>query len=68
MEIPKRDGGTRVLGVPTVADRIAQTVAVLYLEPGAEPHFHPDSYGYRPGPPRSTRLGVAGSAAGETTG
>lgn len=38
-----------MLGVPTVADRIAQTVARLYLEPEAEPIFHPDSYGYRPG-------------------
>ena len=49
VEIPKKAGGVRVLGVPTVADRIAQTVARLYLEPGVEPLFHPDSYGYRPG-------------------
>jgi RNA-directed DNA polymerase len=50
VEIPKRDGrGVRVLGVPTVADRIAQTVVRLYLEPEVEPLFHPDSYGYRPG-------------------
>ena len=50
VEIPKRGGsGVRTLGVPTVQDRIAQTVATLYLEPGVEPHFHPDSYGYRPG-------------------
>ena len=48
VEIPKRDGNPRVLGVPTVADRIAQTVACGYLEPGVEPCFHPDSYGYRP--------------------
>ena len=49
VEIPKGDGrGTRVLGVPTVADRIAQTVVTRYLEPEAEPVFHPDSYGYRP--------------------
>ena len=39
----------RVLGVPTVADRIAQTVVRMYLEPKVEPVFHPDSYGYRPG-------------------
>src|SRR6266536_3379039 len=45
---PKRSGGTRVLGVPTVADRVAQTVVHLYLEPAVEPGFHPDSYGYRP--------------------
>src|SRR5512144_687622 len=50
VEIPKRAGsGVRTLGVPTVADRIAQTVVRLYLEPGVEPIFHPDSYGYRPG-------------------
>jgi RNA-directed DNA polymerase len=48
VEIPKRDGNSRVLGVPTVADRIAQTVLAGYLEPGVEPAFHPDSYGYRP--------------------
>ena len=49
VEIPKKMGGSRVLGVPTVADRVAQTVAYLYLEPEVEPVFHPDSYGYRPG-------------------
>ena len=37
------------LGVPTVADRVAQTVVRMYLEPRVEPIFHPDSYGYRPG-------------------
>lgn len=50
VEIPKAGGrGVRVLAVPTVADRIAQTVVRLYLEPELEPLFHPDSYGYRPG-------------------
>ena len=49
VEIPKKAGGTRTLGVPTVADRIAQTVVRMYLEPEVEPLFHPDSYGYRPG-------------------
>jgi len=50
VEIPKAGGkGVRVLGVPTVSDRIAQTVVRLYLEPEVEPLFHPDSYGYRPG-------------------
>jgi len=48
VEIPKKSGGSRMLGVPTVADRVAQTVAYLYLEPEVEPVFHPDSYGYRP--------------------
>jgi RNA-directed DNA polymerase len=47
--IPKKDGGERRLGIPTVADRIAQAVARRYLEPMVEPQFHPDSYGYRPG-------------------
>jgi RNA-directed DNA polymerase len=50
VEIPKpHGGGTRILGVPTVADRIAQTVVALQLEPRTESIFHPDSYGYRPG-------------------
>lgn len=49
VEIPKpHGGGTRILGVPTVADRIAQTVAARRLEEKVEPIFHPDSYGYRP--------------------
>jgi RNA-directed DNA polymerase len=47
--IPKRDGGERKLGIPTVTDRIAQTVVKRYLEPQVEPSFHGDSYGYRPG-------------------
>ena len=49
VEIPKSGGGARPLGIPTVADRIAQTVAKMVLEPLVEPHFHPDSYAYRPG-------------------
>jgi len=50
VEIPKPHGsGTRILGVPTVADRIAQTVVADYLSRRVEPVFHPDSYGYRPG-------------------
>jgi RNA-directed DNA polymerase len=50
VQVPKPHGlGVRVLGVPTVADRVAQTVVKRYLEPGVEPVFHPDSYGYRPG-------------------
>jgi RNA-directed DNA polymerase len=47
--IPKKNGGERILGVPTVADRVAQTVVKTILEPVLEPVFLPDSYGYRPG-------------------
>jgi RNA-directed DNA polymerase len=49
VEIPKKDGGVRPLGVPTVADRIAQTVVASALEAAVEPIFDDDSYGYRPG-------------------
>jgi group II intron reverse transcriptase/maturase len=48
VEIPKAHGGTRLLGVPTVADRVAQTVVANYIGERAEPRFHADSYGYRP--------------------
>ena len=47
--IPKKSGGQRSLGIPTVSDRIAQAAVKLVLEPELEPHFHEDSYGYRPG-------------------
>jgi len=50
VEIPKpHGGGTRMLGVPTIADRVAQTTVAMFLEPLVEPRFHQDSYGYRPG-------------------
>jgi RNA-directed DNA polymerase len=69
VEIPKAGGnGVRTLGVPTVSDRIAQTVVKLYLEPEVEPVFHPDSYGYRPGVRRWTRWRRAGSAVSSSTG
>ena len=58
VEIPKRDGSSRMLGVPTVADRIAQTVVRSYLEPEVEPVFHPGSYGYRPGRSPLDAVGV----------
>ena len=47
--IPKKNGGTRILGIPTVEDRVAQMVVKLYFEPLVEAIFHEDSYGYRPG-------------------
>jgi len=49
VEIAKKDGGVRTLGVPTVADRIAQVVVKSRIEATLDPLFHPDSYGYRPG-------------------
>lgn len=49
VDIPKADGGIRQLGIPTVRDRIAQTVIKNRLEPILEPMFHADSYAYRPG-------------------
>ena len=48
VEIPKKNGGIRTLGIPTISDRIAQMTARMYLEPKVEPIFHKDSYGYRP--------------------
>lgn len=47
-EIPKPDGKKRKLGIPTVSDRVAQAVVKGYLEPQLEPHFHKNSFGYRP--------------------
>jgi RNA-directed DNA polymerase len=59
VDIPKDNGGTRPLGIPTVADRIAQTVVKRYLEPILEECFHPDSYGYRPKKSAIEAIGVA---------
>jgi len=58
-EIPKKDGGIRLLGIPTVADRVAQMVVKIQLEPEVEKHFHQDSYGYRP---RKSALDAVGQA------
>ncbi len=59
VEIPKKNGkGIRILGVPTINDRIAQTVIVGRLEPQLEPVFYPDSYGYRPGKKATDAIGV----------
>jgi group II intron reverse transcriptase/maturase len=59
VDIPKDDGGTRRLGIPTVADRIAQMVVKRFLEPLVDPKFHHDSYGYRPGKSAIEAVGVA---------
>ena len=61
VEIPKGNGGTRTLGIPTVADRIAQMVVKRVLEPLVEPHFHTGSYGYRS---RRSALQAVGKATG----
>jgi RNA-directed DNA polymerase len=59
VEIAKKGGGQRKLGVPTVSDRIAQMVAKMYFEPEVDCYFHPDSYGYRPGKSAIEAVGVA---------
>jgi group II intron reverse transcriptase/maturase len=59
VDIPKDDGRTRPLGIPTVADRIAQMVVTRFLQPVLEPQFHADSYGYRPGKSAKDALSVA---------
>ena len=59
VEIPKGNTGkTRPLGIPTVSDRIAQMVVKMLFEPHVDPHFHPDSYGYRPGKSALDAVGV----------
>jgi len=57
VEIAKKSGGMRILGVPTVSDRIAQMVVKLYVEPQLDRLFHPHSYGYRPG--KSAKQAIA---------
>lgn len=48
VEIDKDDGGTRLLGIPAVRDRIVQQALLDILTPIFDPDFHPSSYGYRP--------------------
>jgi RNA-directed DNA polymerase len=59
VKIPKKNGGERKLGIPTVADRIAQQVVKARLEPEVDPLFHADSYGYRPGKSALDAVGQA---------
>jgi RNA-directed DNA polymerase len=56
--IPKKTGGERILGVPTVGDRVAQMVVKLTFEPEVEPYFLQDSYGYRPNKSALDAIGV----------
>jgi RNA-directed DNA polymerase len=58
VSIPKKSGGERILGVPTVSDRIAQMVVKQLIEPDLDPIFLPDSYGYRPGKSALDAIGV----------
>ena len=58
VSIPKKSGGERILGVPTVADRVAQTAVKLVIEPILDPIFLPDSYGYRPNKSALDAVGV----------
>ena len=56
VEIPKSNGGKRILGIPTVSDRVAQTVVKMTLEPRLDPLFHENSFGYRPN--RSAQMAI----------
>jgi RNA-directed DNA polymerase len=68
VDIPKDDGRTRPLGIPTVADRIAQMVVKRALEPLVEPHFHDDHTDIDPANRRLMQSAWRGGAAGATTG
>jgi RNA-directed DNA polymerase len=58
VSIPKKNGGQRILGVPTVADRVAQMVVKQLIEPDLDPIFLADSYGYRPRKSAIDAIGV----------
>ncbi|MER8438794.1 hypothetical protein NKH36_13805 [Mesorhizobium sp. M1312] len=68
VSIPKKSGGERILGVPTVSDRIAQMVVEQMVEPDLDTLFLPDSYGYRPGNRLWMQLASRVSDAGNMTG
>jgi RNA-directed DNA polymerase len=59
VEIPKKDGKKRLLGIPTISDRVAQMVVRMNFEPQVEPIFYEDSYGYRPNRSALDAVGVA---------
>jgi RNA-directed DNA polymerase len=59
VEIPKKGGGVRPLGIPTITDRVAQTAVTMILEPALDKLFHKDSYGYRPNKSAKEAIGAA---------
>ena len=68
VSIPKKSGDERILGVPTVSDRIAQMVVKQLIEPDLDPIFLSDSYGYRLNKSALDAVGVRASGAGNITG
>ncbi len=66
--IPKKSGGERILGIPTITDRIAQTVVKIALEPLLEPIFDDNSFGYRPGKSAHDAVSITRSGAGKMIG
>ncbi len=68
VEIPKAKGGTRKLGIPTISDRVAQTVVKQAIEPTLDPIFHQDSYGIGRGSRRNRQLPSPENGAGNITG
>ena len=58
VEIPKKNGSTRLLGIPTITDRVAQMVVRMNFEPLVEPVFLDNSYGYRPNRSATDAVGI----------
>lgn len=65
VEIPKPDGGTRLLGIPTVIDRLIQQAIAQVLSKLFEPEFSEDSYGFRPGKGRAMQFESRGNTFGK---